>query len=49
MLATATVIIIDTIMKLFNLKFKKINKRIRKAFWGPAIIMQVFQLEKLNT
>jgi hypothetical protein len=49
MLATATVMIIDTIIKLLSLKFKKINNKIRKAFCGPAIIRQVFQLEKLKT
>ncbi len=49
MLATATVRIIETIIKLLSLKFKKINNKIRKAFWGPATIRQVFQLEKLNT
>lgn len=48
-LAINTVEIIIAITKLLILRLKNKNKRIKKAFWGPAIIKQVFQFKKLKT
>jgi hypothetical protein len=48
-LAIATVERIIIMTKLFILKLKKRKSRIKKAFWGPAMIKQVFQFKKLNT
>jgi len=36
-------------IKSFIFILKKINNKIKKAFWGPAIIKHVFHLEWLNT
>jgi len=44
-LATRIVITITTNKKSFIFILKKINNKIKKAFWGPAIIKHVFHLE----
>lgn len=44
-LVTKIVIIIILNKKSFIFMLKKINSKIKKAFWGPAIIKQAFHLE----